>query len=80
VDLGVRLPGFQARPVQPGDHGQGAPPLTFNVEALHIFCRISNKTVSILGVTEVMCMKAAYTQQVNTNTSSHTVYTDILKI
>ncbi|EDL37676.1 mCG16301, isoform CRA_c, partial [Mus musculus] len=44
VDLGVRLPGFQARPVQPGDHGQGAPPLTFNVEALHIFCRISNKT------------------------------------
>lgn len=48
VDLRVRLPEFQARPVQPSDLGQVAPPLTFSVEALNIYCRISNRTVEHL--------------------------------
>lgn len=78
MDLGVRLPGFQALPVQSGDLGQGAPP-----SMLRLYISIIGSATelwSIFGVTEVMCMKAAYTQQVNTNTSSHTIYTDILKI
>lgn len=73
MDLGVRLPRVQARPVQPGDLGQVAPPPTFNVKSLNNQLQDQPQNWSILGVTEVMCMKAACTQQVNTNTSSHTV-------